>query len=69
MARPAARHFGPARARHDLTTTGPRPAQPEAPGRAWAATLARGMAQARPAQPAGTTAVRSANSIFTGLTY
>jgi len=37
LARPAARHFGPAR--------------PEAPGRAWAATVARGTTQARPDGP------------------
>ena len=48
---PAARHFGPARARHGPTTTGHGTARPEGPGRAWAATVARGTAQARPDGP------------------
>ena len=51
LARSAARHFGQARARHGTTTTGPGPARPEAPGRAWAAIVARGTAQARPDGP------------------
>ena len=51
VAWPAARHFGPVRARHGPTTTELGPARPEAPGRAWAATVARGTAQARPDGP------------------
>ena len=43
--RPAARCFGPARARHGPVATGPGPARPEAPGNVGAATPARGTAR------------------------
>jgi hypothetical protein len=45
------RPVGPARVRPGPTATGPGPARPEAPGYAWAATMTRGTAHARPDDP------------------